>query len=326
MAEEDDHALPTAKEASIDTAGSRKAWIRYRTELCDRHTHEVLHCVNSEKPEPVKFQRTDYEPTIELVTRYTARDFDAKQGGSEIQTSVPAPIIGAAPSYSLRIYSHAIINALQSVVTYYPGQDLSGTVITINWPYPILVHHYEHLRGFKAMCETKEPKELCVRERHASEHIGLLLRFLDDNIMERVREEEERLQRGFWTYENLWLFYKPGRTIINRNIHTLWRPYVVSSISGGVFENPPTPWLMKGWKLAFDGECMGRIEYEIQTRAFDGEQYMRDDTRFIDDRDNIEDHEAEKLIRNGERYWKLMRKQCKHHKGKSMDFPYNEVR
>lgn len=286
---------------------------------------EVLHRVDSEEPEPVEFQDADHEPIFELVTRYLARESDSKKRGSGSPTSVPSPTINSVPFYFLRIYSPAIVNALQSVVTYYPGQHLLESVINISWPYPILVHHYEELREFKAICETKKPKELCVRERHASEHIGILLRFLDDNIMERVREEEARYAKGCFTFESLWLVYKPGRTVIQKDDHGVWSPFVVSSISGGTFHNPPGQWVVQGWNMVFEGEVFGRTRCTLNIGRFDGEKDWREDARFVDDRDNIEDDDLEEIIRDGETYWRLLRKQCRHYKGKTMKFPYNEV-
>lgn len=325
MAKENGNAPPTPEEPSSDNVGSRRAWIRYRTELCHRGTGDVLHSYDSEEPNPFEFQhRADDEPIFELVTRYTARDDDTKKGGS--QTSVPTHAIGSAPSHTLRIYSPVINNALQSVVKYYPQQDLSGSVISIKWPYPILVHHYKELREFKAMCENKEPGELCVREHDAPEHLDLLLRFLDDNIMEQVRKQDKRSSEGYYTFEDKWVIYKPGRTVITHNSDAERIPFVISTVSGGIFHNPPVPWQVRGWYLLFDGEELGRYTNEFTQSPFDGEKELDVDQTFVDDIDDVGNDFLEKSILEGERYWKLLKKQCKLHKGKSTEFPYNEVR
>lgn len=194
------------------------------------------------------------------------------------------------------------------MVEYYPSQDLAGAVIVINWPYSILVHHYEKLHEFKSSCETKGPTDLCVRERDASEHIDLLLRFLDDNIMEHVRAEEERFKKSYITFENFWLFYKPGRTIIEMDTHKQWNSYVVSSITGGIFENPVAPWTMHAWRLAFDGEDLGRVAYTQIIGPSSGEIEWQRHTHFVDDWEKIEGDESTKLVRDGEKYWKLQKK------------------
>ncbi|ROW06834.1 hypothetical protein VMCG_04098 [Cytospora schulzeri] len=326
MAKENDPEIPTPEEIPSDDFASPKAWIRYRTEIRSYNTDEVLRYVDSEEPKPFEFQPAGNDPAFELVTSYkAARRFDVKHGSSGAQTALLTPAVGMAPSYSLRIYSPAIINALQSVVEYYPSQDLSGSVIVIVWPYPILAHHYGELSKFKTTCEITNPNELCAREREAPEHIGLLLRFLDDNIMEQVRAEEERNKRGYYTFDNSWVFYKPGRTIIEITDGGNWVSYVVSSVSGGIFHNPPAMWTLYGWRLKFDGERMGRSRYKISTERFDGEKDFHDNIRFVDDRDNIEGDNLMNLVLDGERYWKLLKKQCKYHNGRSMDFPYNEI-
>jgi len=62
---------------------------------------------------------------------------------------------------------------------------------------------------------------------------------------------------------------------------------------------------------------------------FDGE--LEIDRHVIDvtdiDEDNLErlPERAQAQIEYGRQYWKLLRKQCRQHKGKSRDFPYNEV-
>lgn len=310
-----DSGLPKSLSGSPgkDDSKYRRNWIRYRTEVCSRHTGEVLRCVDTEEPPTGELQRTDNDPIFEHVTRYKARDVDGAPKENEAKTYVPSQAVTSAPSYSLRIYSPAIINGLQSVVRYYPDQDLSGSVVVIKWPYPILVHHYAELRNFKTMCETTEPKELCMRERDAPEHIGHLLRFLDDNIMARVRAEEERVNKGYYTFENLWVAYRPGRTIVEMDSHDIWNPYVVSTISGGIFQNPPVNWTMHGWRLIFDGRELGRTQFTMDFARFDGERKWQDDTRFVDDQDVIKDDIKydilEKLILDGERYWKLEWKQ-----------------
>ncbi|KUI53387.1 Protein MSP1 [Cytospora mali] len=325
MEKEDDHILPAPEGSTNNDVKPRRIWMRYRTELCHRHTGEVIHSVDSEEPKPVNLVEADKEPIFELVTKYIARGLNSGPEKSKAHASVFTPAVDSAPSYSLRIYSSAIINALQSVVEYYPSQDLSGTVVVVKWPYPILAHHYTKLRDFKTKCETKRPEDLCEREMGASEHIDLLLGFLDDNIMDRVKAEEERIERGYYTFADTWVSYKPGRTIVELDKQHQWRPYVVTSISGGIFQNPPVGWTISGWRLEFDGDYLGRARYNMTIDPFDGESKWHDSTRFIDDWDTIEGDELEKLIADGKKYWNLVKKQCKHHKGKTVEFPYNMI-
>lgn len=250
-----------------------------------------------------------------------------EEAGDEIhKPSRVSQDLDSAPTYSLRIYSTAIINALRSVVQYYPNQDLSGSTIEVRWPYPILVHHYDALREFKSKCDAKDLNELCAREKDASVHITSLLSFLDDNIMERVRAEEKRLENGFHTFENSWIMYKPGSTVIVRDLNSKWRAMVISTVTGGIYQNQTTPWIIIGWRLEFDGTYLGRCQTDINLSKFDGERHFGTNTVFVHYRARIEHEEAEKLITYGKMYCGLLMRQCRQHTGKSVFHPYNEVR
>lgn len=60
-------------------------------------------------------------------------------------TSFSPPSVQRRGRSFIRIYSRSIINALQSVVNYYPGQDLVSMPVDIRWPYAILIHHWDEL-------------------------------------------------------------------------------------------------------------------------------------------------------------------------------------
>ncbi|KAK7710327.1 hypothetical protein SLS64_005912 [Diaporthe eres] len=220
-------ALPQMEGPEDDEPGQCRPWIRYRTELRHRVTGELVHRSDSDEPQQRELESQDEHPIFELITRYETGGSKLEQAREELQEPSAGQILDSAPSYSLRIYSPAILNALRSVVQYYPSQDLTGSTIEVKWPYAILVHHYDELKEFKENCGAKYPDELCAREKDASTHIVHLLNFLDDNIMERVWAEAERLKEGFHTFENLWIMFKPGSTVVFRNLHSEWKAMVV---------------------------------------------------------------------------------------------------
>lgn len=309
-----------------DKSDQCQPWIRYRTELRHRVTGDLIHRTDSDKPQKRELENQDNQPIFELITRYETGGSKLEQAREALNEPSAGQNLDSAPSYSLRIYSPAILNALRSVVQYYPSQDLSGSTVEVKWPYPILVHHYDALQQFKANCDAKDSNELCAREIDASAHITRLLNFLDENIMERVRAEEERLADGFHTFENLWIIFKPGSTTVFRNLHSEWKAMVISHVIGGVFQTLTTPWKVIGWHLEFDGKYLGRRSYEMNIYPFDGEISWKGDKIFIHDRERIEDEEAEKLISYGKVYCSLLMKQCRKHTGRSVIHPYNEVR
>ncbi|KAI7779314.1 Protein MSP1 [Diaporthe eres] len=316
---------PEVKGLEENESSQCQSRIRYRTELRHRVTGDLIHRTDSDKPQQRELENQDNQPIFELITRYETGGSKLEQDREALKEPSAGQNLDSAPSYSLKIYSPAILNALRSVVQYYPSQDLSGSTIEVKWPYPILVHHYDALQQFKANCDAKDPNELCAREKDASAHITELLTFLDKNIMERVRAEEERLEEGFHTFENLWIIFKPGSTAVFRNLHSEWKAMVISHVIGGIYQTLTTPWKVIGWHLEFDGKYLGRRSYEMNIYPFDGEISWKGDKIFIHDRDRIEDNEAESLISYGRMYCDLLMKQCRHHTGRSVIHPYNEI-
>lgn len=314
------------KGSEEDKSSQCQPRIRYRTELRHRVTGDLIHRTDSDKPQQRELENQDNQPIFELITRYETGGSKLEQDRDALKESSAGQNLDSAPSYSLRIYSPAILNALRSVVQYYPSQDLSGSTIEVKWPYPILVHHYDALQQFKVNCDAKSPDELCAREKDASAHITQLLDFLDENIMDRVGAEEERLEEGFHTFENLWIIFRPGATVVFRDLHSEWKAMVISHVIGGIYQTLTTPWKVIGWHLEFDGKYLGRRSYDMNIPPFDGERSWKANTIFIHDRDRIEDEEAVKLISFGRMYCDLLMKQCRQHTGRSVVHPYNEVR
>ncbi|KAI9038958.1 P-loop containing nucleoside triphosphate hydrolase protein [Aspergillus affinis] len=104
----------------------------------------------------------------------------------------------------IEIYSQVLLEVIRSVVSYYPGQNLAGDVVTIHQQYPVLIYHRHELRALQA---TEEPLE-AVR----SKHIRLLFEFLDPFIDRVIVPEERRYKKSVpaATFDNLWLLLKSG--------------------------------------------------------------------------------------------------------------------
>ena len=309
---------------------NKHPWIRYRVERRRHPTNELLSRKDGESLDIAEIEAVESEhPTFELVTTYRIREPAMSREPSTALKSAPG--VPLTPSYHLNIYSVAIINALRSVVQYYPSQDLSSNPLKVKWPYPVLVHHYDELAAFRASCAAKDQSELCVREVDAPKHIDLLLKFLDDNIMTVVRKEQERNKRNVRTWEYLWVPYKPGRTILEKPIEDHdWTAGVIHSVSGGSFVSPREEWKITYWFMAFDGKYVGRQRYSLFRGPSDGEVIMHE--IFFDDYSASEEkiislnEIVAKQYGYGKTWWDLLHKQCKQYKGKSQEFPYNQVR
>lgn len=329
---QDDQSKVFPIQAPPDDDQSERSWIRYRTEYRDQRTNDVVWEQNSRTPIDDGHDGTVSmkDPIFEILTTYRARgDSTNAKIPSQLHDGVregPPPRSFGTPAYhKLRIYSPAIRNALNSVVEYYPSQPLNGDVLEINWPYPVLVHHYDELTEFRREVLLKEASDLCAREIHADEDIQALLTYLDETVMDDVKAEMDRNKRGFMSFDNLWYSHKPGTTIISSTAETpSWRAWVVKEVSGGTFIDPPGRWVVRGWSLAYDGMYLGRVDYTETTEKFSGELELKW-THFITDTEDIEDEEAKKLVDYGRLYWDLVEKQCKYHIGDSCNFPYNKV-
>ncbi|KAF2104706.1 ATPase [Rhizodiscina lignyota] len=316
-------------QGKTDAKGNPKRHgIRYRVEYRDIETDKLIdgHDADGTRLDDLTNGKTG--PAFDVVTSFRVRNPDSVGSVTKGDTTRAAAHI--TPSYHIDIYSSAIINAIQSVVQYYPQQNLAGDSVIIQWPYPILVHHYDELSKFREECALKDPNDLCIREKDACEHLRLLLEFLDEEVMEEVKAEQERIKKGRTTFEWGWVPYKPGSTILQAfNEDMVWRGYVVHSISGGSFVNPPKGWKITTWALCYDGTYLGRYFVDGYWNKFDGETELIKDTRFIDEKllevDECDDPMAKQLVQSGEMYWNLLKKQCRYYKGRTKTFPYNEV-
>ncbi|KAI5926623.1 P-loop containing nucleoside triphosphate hydrolase protein [Camillea tinctor] len=300
-------------------------WIRYRVEHRNRETNELINCRDTKGPgldDDDDSKDGADGPAFALVTTYRT----APSAGKEKSEALTAATFAASspPSYALHIYSPAIIIALQTVVQYYPSQDLTGDIV-IKWPYPILVHHYDELAKFGDESARKDEQDRCIREKGAKTDIDLLLKFLDDNIMAEVIAEKERNKNGFYTFDYAWVFLKPGLTLLTQlDDGNDKDPQVIHSVYGGVFENPRVPWEINHWNLRYDGQYLGRHMTTVVFAKFDGQDTF-EDSKVVDlEKEDIPEDVAAQ-IKYGETYWKLLRKQCRHYKGKTQNFPFNEI-
>lgn len=301
-------------------------WVRHRVEYRSAFTNNLIYGADvksfDEEHESAAPPALN-EPIFELLQIFDIRTFGDKNE-EEGDKKLTAAAANTIPTYFLRIYSIAIINALRSVVRYYPEQDLSGDSLTVRHPYPILVHHYKELSAFRDRHATTALGELCEREKHASTHLGMLLQYLDTSVMPDVRVEQERNRRGYGTWENLWLALRPGTTILASRLEdNEFHPQVVHSLSKGIFSNPPSMWHLQYWYVEYDGQYLGRRLESSTFLKWDGEGELQ--FKIIDTEDGITNEEARKFVECGKIYWSLLRKQCRYYKGKTRNFPFNEA-
>ncbi|KAM5360948.1 hypothetical protein ACJZ2D_013402 [Fusarium nematophilum] len=332
-----EHSPKQAQTPDPDTNTGRP-WVRYRVEYRSVATNELVDQKDTRDPHDKLWNDDETHaegwPVFDVIkTIKTQHQESGKLPRESPQASVPLAAT-LAPTYAIRIYSTAIINAIQSIVKYYPGQDLTGDTVLISWPYPILVHHYDELEAFLSSVKELEPEKRCSRERLVDNHLRLLLDYLDDSVMTGVRKEKERNERGFFTFEWFWVAMRPGVTVLE-TLRGDSEPisYVIHSVEGGTFVSPSEEWDISYWNMNFDGQYVGRQTGRLRVGKSDGE-IKEDSRRVVHFPENAEDEpldnmgfgdDVKALILQGEAYWKLLKKQCKWYSGKTVDFPYNQI-
>ncbi|KAF2091476.1 hypothetical protein K490DRAFT_32941 [Saccharata proteae CBS 121410] len=294
--------------------------IKYCVEYRDRSTYNLVHSYETKGIDidsELSFQSPN-STVFEIITTFFTSPADTKKYANGSSENLP-PAASSKALVCMRIMSKAIINALHTVVEYYPGQDLTGDVFVIEKPYAILIHHETELARYREQVASRASDELCVRERDADRHLGVLQDFLAEHCMPAVRIERSRNIISRETYDMKWLTLKPGSTIMLRYGTTTERRGVIvhSLIDKGVRLD------LLIWSLTFNGLFLGRHLETVTIAKFDGERSMQEIPIDIYQRPRTK--KISYMIERGERFWSLLQKQCKHYKGKTIDFPYNEI-
>jgi len=312
--------------------------IRYSTEYRTRGTKDIVHSIlhqdekEFETTNWTKRNRGTESPAFEVLAVYEITPFAAHNAKKTSGPEKEAPTTAVEPTYFLRIYSGAIINALRCVVEYYPQVNLNGDVIELRWPYPLLAHHYDELHKFQERCQATDSSKLCEREEDAAEHLRLLLEYLDTHIMDKVKAEKKRNIEGKMTFNYRWVSMKPGTTIMFKIRESVdWSVGVVYSCSGGIFVDPPVAWTVDVWNLEYDGKYLSRKRQGFDFHPYDSEMdsdFICIDRSKCDDASIKEIMEQQPLVKEavelGEMYWDFLRPVCKEYKGTAWQDPTNE--
>jgi hypothetical protein len=95
-------------------------------------------------------------------------------------------------TWSLKILSEHLMNALRAVVEYYLGLQLLSHAVEFNEPYKELIHHMDELEHYKDNQLADHPPEY---QSKCKEHIEELLGYLRVTFGEKLKEEHLRHQR-----------------------------------------------------------------------------------------------------------------------------------
>lgn len=245
-------------------------------------------------------------------------------------------------SCEIKINSIAIINALNSVIKYWPGLNLNTPSLVIQEPFAILYHHREALQEYadsKSSNLAQKDGERCKREKNVDKHLKLLFGFLDARPeAKKIDMEHERHNRSSptCTFEMLWMLFSPGTDMfIDIFGDGSYEGFVVKQISGGgLAMSSATPFTIRLWYLDYNGKYIGRTEYFRTIEPFTGEKdvsalsvipcnlYKRVTAGQISDESKSL---FQTLVGCGERFLKLTKRQCVQYSGKTYSYPRRSV-
>ncbi|PVH80535.1 hypothetical protein DL98DRAFT_532071 [Cadophora sp. DSE1049] len=217
-------------------------------------------------------------------------------------------------TWSLRIVSGHLMNALRAVVDYYPGLQLLSQDIQFNEPYKELIHHMEQLDEYKDNQPADHPPEY---QATCREHIDELLNYLNHTFSEKLKEEYMRHKRDIpvRTFPYLWLLFKPGEEVYWNwgNSTALSSLFIVESVSGGVLAGTRASYGPEGRELSPRLQfrnCWKDRNIEV-LQPFDGEKPIHElkmyPTRFYKEDSKKKGFVSlqEQLLRNGKAFFKF---------------------
>lgn len=188
-----------------------------------------------------------------------------------------------AKGTSLIIHSRAIMNALRSVVGYYPGVSLWNDEAEIKEPFCVIAHHLDTLKTHQAsLCYAKEDSaftESCEKlsVSQAVEHLSMLFTHVEGIYKDMLEQEKERYKRGMCTFHMLWYLFRPGATVYLQENHGNLSALVIQQIKvdpsilyDSVGDRPPIE--VSLWYLDYDGQEVGRCSRIINIKPFYGEK------------------------------------------------------
>ena len=262
-----------------------------------------------------------------------AQPFGTKQETRDYRYSPPPP--GYLPpgyppsrreaSRHLRIHSRSIINALQSVVNYYPYRAVVGDPVEIYEPFAILVHHWDELKSFREKfnpAKVVDDTTNCVLN-DTYEDLGHLLDFLEADMGEKVRIEQARwaLPNPKASFEMLWLLLKPGTDVYYSNGDGTRSAAVVSYVSILGDTEQDRKYCVKFWQMQGVESNIQPYEYQRMYLRFHGEKPISDlhifPTQYLGDNGEF----SQRLVEQGGLYCNLLTKKCMYFDGKGHSIP-----
>ncbi|KAL9594654.1 MAG: hypothetical protein Q9219_006915 [cf. Caloplaca sp. 3 TL-2023] len=315
---------------SIEVPLKREPRIVYKVQYKNIASEQIVYTIEDHEPISADKRGPKTLPILELIT--DLQTSTTLEKAKELQ--YPPQVVASARNIYLKINSPAIINALQQVVEYYPGQDFSGTSVTVPEPFAVLVHHESELASFREMYgpdgNRSQTGDCCEREKNTYEHLAVLDDFLKQRVGVSVETERQRYERGFATFDMLWMLLRPGITVYCDSFDNgNYNAYVIESVTKPEADDTnPNPLLdIAMWCLDFNGESIGRRGFTTAQKPFNGEQKISTlevvPCEFWEERpaEIASRYLREHLEQRGKMFLKLTSRRCMNYDGLTISYP-----
>lgn len=251
------------------------------------------------KPDPEDDQKNDDDETSEdsvfdIITHVTIRDVVATESVRTTDAAVQAAgnatdedgandkdklsnktfKIQSVDTSQMIIRSKPLIEAIQAVVRYYPGQELAGETITIDEPCYLLLQYQSEITAVienKTLEYPKSPKTPSVtadqgiqtKAKNKGIHdLKVLQAYLDITWKKKIEKEAARYQNPTprATFDMLWKLFRPGTTVFADDKYLVDGPdpagYIVRKLSLTDPNTSSARLVIDLWYLDNDGECV----------------------------------------------------------------------
>ncbi|KAF2871550.1 hypothetical protein BDV95DRAFT_572261 [Massariosphaeria phaeospora] len=272
------------------------------------------------------------ETTVsDTVTKLAATEESSEgkvEKEAEKEETIKLPPFDSQRCSYIEILSPAIREALRTVVDYYPEHNLDTRSVKIYWPYPLLAHYDKDLQIYQEKFENHECDSQACSGHYVSKHIGILRNFLQENGGAAIAEERKRHERGYATFEMLWLLYRPGEDVLfDRNEYGEYEPYVVKEVDWEMTDGSIKSYTVTFWNMNADSIVMGPSDSAHTFNSFAGEKEITSLRAFpfqylVKDKNGKNPEEVRKRFTDrGKVFFELRKKGCWDFKGYGTTFP-----
>ena len=253
----------------------------------------------------------DIVATEEIKTTEAATEAGKEDRGDEVTANAGETTknnkqfrIRSVDSSEMVVRSPSLVKAIQTVITYCPGQDIAGETITFAEPYLPLLHHQNALEQYFQNLEENEAPDSAITSTvngvpngvpkgkisvsTARNDWSILRAFLDAKWKKKIDKEEARHQQSppVATFEMLWMLFKPGTRVFHNKDEEI-SGCIVRSIKLLDPLKEEKRWQVCLWSLGFNGKLskyslllliltirvgnyVDRVPSEHVMRGFDG--------------------------------------------------------